>query len=114
MQRNALKYLIDALLFVDICAISVVGVLLGFVIPRGRGADKVFLGLHRHDWGDIHLYLSLGLLALLVVHLWLNWRWVVKISRRIFEERWRWVLLLLSVGWFGVLFVAWLFKYVSD
>jgi hypothetical protein len=113
VQRNALRYLIDALLFVDLSAIAVVGLLLGFVIPRGRDGDKVFLGLHRHDWGDIHLYLSLALLALLVLHLWLNWRWVVTISRRIFEQRWRWVLLSLSMGWFALLLVAWLLKVVS-
>ena len=110
MRRNALKYLTDAMLFVVFSAAAAVGVLLGFVIPRGRGGGKYFLGLHRHEWGDIHLWLSLAMIMLLVVHLWLNWSWVVKISRRLFAGRWRQVLVLLALGWFGVLLVAWLIK----
>jgi len=107
MQRNALRYLVDALLLVDICAISVVGILLGFVIPKGPGPDKFFLGLHRHQWGSIHLDLSLALLGLLVIHLWINWRWVTQISRRLFPIHHRSVLLALSGGWIAVLLVAW-------
>ena len=109
MQRNALKYLVDGLLFIDLCSVSVLGILLGFVIPRGRGpeVDKYFLGLHRHQWGSIHLWLSMILLVLVVVHVWLNWRWVVKLSRRLFDGRWKTVLLALSVSWIGVLFACW-------
>jgi hypothetical protein len=108
--RNALKYLIDSMLFVVLGAGAAVGILLGFVIPRGRGGGNYFLGLHRHAWGDIHLWLSLALIVLLVVHVWLNWRWVTKISRRLFEDRWRRFLILLCFGWIGLLTVAWLVK----
>jgi hypothetical protein len=107
MRRNALRYVVDALLFVDLCAISVVGILLGFVIPKEPGHDKFFLGLHRHQWGDIHLYLSLAMLVLLAIHLWLNWRWVVQISQRLFAQRWKVALLILSGGWIIVLLLAW-------
>lgn len=110
MQGTALKYLIDVLLFIDMCSISVVGILLGFVIPKGRApdGDKFFLGLHRHEWGSIHLFLSLLLLVLLVIHIWLNWRWVVQVSRRLFEERWKRRLLVISTSWIIVLLLAWL------
>jgi Domain of unknown function (DUF4405) len=110
LRRNALKYLTDALLFVDLGAVAIVGLLLGFVIPRGREGNNFFLGLHRHAWGDIHLVLSLALMALLVLHLWLNWGWVVKISQRLYGERWRTVLLLLACAPFGLLLLAWCVK----
>ena len=109
VKRNALRYLVDALLYVFLCSISVVGLLLGFVIPRGRQpGERLLWGLHRHQWGDIHLVFSLLLLVMVVVHLWLNWRWVVQISRRLFSERWRGALLLFSAAWVPVLFFAWL------
>ena len=110
MERNALKYLVDALLWADLCATAVVGLLLGFVIPRGPRppADRFFLGLHRQQWCDIHLWLSLMLLALLAVHLVLNWRWVVQISRRMFGDRWRRVLWLLAGAWLPLLALSWL------
>jgi len=68
MKKNDWKYLINGLMFVDICSIAMIGLIMAFVVPPARGPDtsKVFLGLHRHQWGDFHLYLSLFLLALLV------------------------------------------------
>ena len=82
----------DVALFVDMCSIAVIGVFLGFVIPKGRiydGSQKYFLGLHRHQWGDIHLYLSLLLLILLIFHIWFNWKWVVQSTKRYFGDKWK-------------------------
>ena len=64
MKKHSIKYIVNTILFIDICSIAVIGLLLAFVIPEGRvaQASKYFLGLHRHDWGNIHLYLSLLLL----------------------------------------------------
>lgn len=110
VKKHALKYLIEAVMFVDLCAVAAVGLLMGFVIPRGsaRFAPKSFLGLHRHDWGTIHLYLALLLLMLLAVHLWLNWTWIVQTSRRYWGGYWQKGLWLLAGAWVLVLLLAWL------
>lgn len=110
MKRNDWKYLIDALIFVDLCSIAAIGMLLAFVVPGGKGPDasKVFMGLHRHDWGDIHFNLALLLIGLLVLHLWLNWAWVVNTTKVTFGERWKKVLWSLSGAWVIVLFLSWL------
>ena len=110
MKTNTLKYITDVALFIDMCSIAVIGLLLGFVIPQGRvpASEKYFLGLHRHQWGDIHLYLSLLLLIVLVFHVWLNWAWVVNMTRRYFPDRGWQFLFAISCGWIVVLFVGWL------
>ena len=110
MKKNILKYLIDAALFIDICSIAVIGFLMGFVIPKGNEhqAAKSFLGLHRHDWGDIHLYLSILLLILLILHLWLNWTWIIQSTKRYFGDNWKKVLWCISGAWILVLVVAWM------
>jgi len=110
MKKNDWKYLLDALLFVDLCSVAAIGLLLAFVIPSGRvpDASKFFMGLHRHDWGDIHLFLALFLLGLLVLHVWLNWTWVVNSTRGYFGERWKKVLWTLAGAWLFVLFLAWM------
>lgn len=108
MQNNARRYLIDALMFVDLCAVTFVGFLLACVIPTGPGRDKGFLGLHRHEWGDVHFTLCMGLLALLVLHIWMNYKWVVEISKRIFGGRWRLALSALCFAWIPLLLAAWL------
>jgi hypothetical protein len=110
MRKNDWKYLIDALLFVDLCSLAVIGLLLAFVIPSGKEAPeaaKFFLGLHRHDWGDIHLYLSLLMLGLVVLHVWLNWTWVVNSTRSYVGEQWQKALWALCGAWILVLFFAW-------
>ncbi len=110
MKKNALKYFIDVTLFIDICSIAVIGLLMGFVIPKGRvsRSEKYFLGLHRHEWGDIHLYLSIFLLILLFFHIWFNWALVVQSSKRYFGRHWKYYLLAFSGGWVIVLFIGWI------
>ena len=109
-MKKQLKYFSDLFLFGDVTLIAAIGLLMAFVIPFGRqvGQDKYFLGLHRHDWGDIHLYLSLFLLVLLGIHLWLNWTWIVQTTKSYVGEYWKKTLLALTGAWLLVVFVAWL------
>jgi Domain of unknown function (DUF4405) len=111
VNKNTLKYLIDTILFIDISSIAVIGLLMGIVIPKGGGREgthNYFLGLHRHQWGDIHFALSLLLLGLLVFHLWFNWTWIVQSTKRYFGNRWKNFLLAISLGWIIVLIVGWI------
>lgn len=110
MKKNDWKCLIDALLFVDVCSVGVIGLLLGFIIPSGKAPDasKFFMGLHRHEWGNVHLNLSILLLGLLVLHIWLNWTWVVNSTKRYFGERWQKALWSLAGAWVVVLVLSWI------
>jgi hypothetical protein len=110
MKRNAIKYVVDAALFVDICSIAALGLLLRFVIPRGRGPgfEKYFLWLQRRQWGDIHLSLSLGLLILLCVHVCFNWPWIVQWTKCYFGDHWKNFLWAASCAWIVVLFLGWM------
>jgi amino acid transporter len=78
MDRSKLNYIIDALMFIAVIAIGIVGLLLGFVIPTGEApqSEKYLWGLHRHDWGNLHLCLSLTFLALFIIHIILHWPWI--------------------------------------
>jgi Domain of unknown function (DUF4405) len=110
LKKNALKYVIDVTLFIDITSIAVLGLLLGFVIPKGQGLSfqNYFLGLHRHEWADIHLYLSLLLLILLVFHIWLNWTWVIQSTKRYLGDHWKNFIWTISFAWIVVLFAGWI------
>jgi hypothetical protein len=46
MTKNAFKYFVTALLFVDLSSIAVLGLLLAFVIPSGKASmeAKILLG----------------------------------------------------------------------
>ena len=109
MTRNDLKYFVTALLFVDLCSIAVLGLLMAFVIPSGNVPmeAKVFLGLHRSKWADIHVTLSLILLGLVAWHVWLSRDWVTGATKKLFGEQWKRALWVLSGAWLVIVFVAW-------
>jgi len=109
LNKRDLQYFVDAVLFIAVCSVSVIGLLLGFVIPKGRAQEsmKYFLGLHRHEWGSIHLFLSVSLLLLLCIHVGLHWTWVVQTTRRHFGDKWKRALWMLSGAWIVVLLIGW-------
>ena len=91
MKKTELRFYIDAFLFISIVGIVLIGFLLGFVLPEGPAASedsKYFLGLHRHAWGDIHLYLGVAFTVLAALHVILGWNWVKGKARQLFRRGW--------------------------
>lgn len=79
MNRTVANIIIDiiaALLFLGMIA---TGYLLRFPLPPGSNKSLSLWGYTRHQWGDIHFWISLGLLVVLVVHLVLHWNWIVTV-----------------------------------
>ena len=110
MGKPRLKFLVDVLLYAALSSIAATGFVLGVVVPpgRGRGGDRYFLGLHRHEWGDIHSFFALLLLVLLAVHLVLNWGWVAGMAKKTLGPRWQRRLGLISASWIAILALSWL------
>jgi len=85
---------------------------MGLVIPKGPTAPesaKYFLGLHRHQWGNIHFYLSITFTVLVIIHLILSWKWIKAKARQIFKGRWDTALILTAIASILVLFLFWSF-----
>lgn len=49
------------------------GFLLWFA-PRGAGKLPLFLGLTRHEWGNVHFVMSVVALGITVIHIVVDWR----------------------------------------
>jgi len=97
MKKTDWQYLVDTLLFFCIVGIAFIGFLMGLVIPKGPAAveaSKYFLGLHRHQWGNIHFYLSIAFVALVTIHLLLSWKWIKGKARQLFKKGWGTMLIL--------------------
>ena len=112
MTRTDWKYLVDTLLFVCIVGIAFIGLLLGLVIPKGPKAAesaKYFLGLHRHQWGNIHFYLSIAFIILVIIHIVLSWSWIKGKARQAFKKRWKAVLTMTAASSILVVFLFWVF-----
>jgi hypothetical protein len=112
MKKTDWQYLVDTLLFICMVGIILIGLLLGLVIPEGPStpeSSKYFLNLHRHQWGNIHFYLSLTFIALLIVHLTLDWKWIKARANHLFKKGWKTALVGTVVVSLLLLFAIWLF-----
>jgi len=60
------------------------GYIIRFPLPPGSNKYLTLWGLTRHEWGDIHFWISLGLLAVVLLHVCLHWQWlVISVKRRL-------------------------------
>ncbi len=112
MKKTSWKYLVDVLMFLAMIGIILIGLLLAFVLKEGpaiKESDKFFLGLHRHQWTHIHLYMSLAFTAALVFHLILEWSWIKGKSRTLFRGAWRPALGVIVTGAVLLPFAIWVF-----
>jgi len=93
--RTFTPRLLNALLWLVFCSMAGTGLLLAFRLPPGSqgGRGLSAWGLSRHEWGDLHTWLSYGFLALILTHLALHWRWFWQVAAR--KKRWP---LLLGFG----------------
>jgi hypothetical protein len=76
----------DLVLFFQMLALLVTGLILKYGLPPGRGrgqgwgrhqgGPRELFGLKRHDWGDIHFWIAVSLVAILLLHLVLHWGWI--------------------------------------
>lgn len=82
--RSFWPRVLNAALWLVFCAMTGTGLLLAFRLPPGSrgGRGLSALGLTRHDWGDIHTWLSCAFILLIVVHLILHWRWFWQVAAR--------------------------------
>jgi len=82
MSRQTINFLLDALLALLGLSVLATGLLIAFILPPHSRGDSVW-GWTRHDWGELHLYLALGLVGLIVLHLAMHWRWVCVIGAKV-------------------------------
>ncbi|XZE21831.1 DUF4405 domain-containing protein [Pirellulaceae bacterium SH449] len=76
MKRTTVNLTIDLLAAAFFLGVVATGYILYFPLPPGANKSLYLWGLTRHEWGRFHFWMSVGLLAVLVVHLALHWHWV--------------------------------------
>ncbi|MEX0655582.1 MAG: DUF4405 domain-containing protein [Phycisphaeraceae bacterium] len=116
MKRVHIHLLLDVGLALGALGLLWTGLLLVTVLPQGSRQATVW-GLGRHDWGDIHFWIAVTMVGLLLVHLALNWAWVCNVTLKLLGQSPRdvraWRRQLLGVGVLivlaaGIAFSLWL------
>ncbi len=97
MSRNTLNFIFDLLSLLNLLGLMGTGFLMKYVLPPGTGGlgrafhggagrgmhGKEFWSMTRHEWGDIHFYLAVGFVVLMIIHIILHWRWITQYVKSI-------------------------------
>ncbi len=114
-RRNLSKInlMIDAIMLIVLMIIAGLGFLIKYVLLPGYKVNEVyggnvelfFGGLDRHQWGAIHLYVSLFFLFLVLLHIILHWKMIICIFRNMFSGRKTRLVLALGVPLVSLFFI---------
>ncbi len=80
-NKGAVLFWVDLLNTLLMLLLIASGVILKWVLPPGsggrhRGGGQTFATLSRHDWGELHFYISLALVVGIIAHLLLHTGWI--------------------------------------
>jgi hypothetical protein len=78
MSKSTINFIVDAVAFAAIVLLAASGALIHYVLPPGSGHFSRLWGMDRHQWGEMHFWLAVALLVAVALHLFLHWRWVVR------------------------------------
>ncbi len=75
-NRATKLFVVDYMMLLCVMGSVVTGIVLWLFVGRGPLDTRLFLGWHRHEWGDLHLYFSIAFVVLAVLHFVQHWRWI--------------------------------------
>ncbi len=92
MRKNTINFIVDLITLIVMLSLISTGLIIRYILPPGSGGHAggrglLLWGMHRHDWGDIHFWLSMTLILLLLIHLILHWSWVMGTIRCWFRKK---------------------------
>ncbi|MFH1374837.1 MAG: DUF4405 domain-containing protein [bacterium] len=90
MTNSRKNFIVDLLAYVGFVFLIGTGLILKYILPHGSGrvvgggtghlsAEKLITtlwGLTRDQWGQIHFWIAVVILASLLLHLVLHWKWI--------------------------------------
>lgn len=90
IDKSKLNLIIDVIMLLLMMPIAGIGFMMKYVLVPGfernvlygNNVDLEFWGQTRHQWGSIHLILSITFLVLLIWHIILHWKMIVCIFRK--------------------------------
>lgn len=80
MSRRAIHLILDAGAGAAFIGMVSTGLAMRYVLPPVNAAQDsitLLLGFTRPEWVGIHFHISIALMAILAVHFFLHWRWLI-------------------------------------
>ena len=96
MRKPVRNYILAVIMALLALVQAVSGFVLWLVLPRGGGfrggrgggfdTEATFLW-SRDTWINVHDWVCVALLVMLVVHLILHWRWIVHMTKTVWAQK---------------------------
>lgn len=114
INKSTLNLVIDLIMLLLMMPIAGIGFLMKYVLVPGfernvlygNNVDLEFWGQTRHQWGSIHLILSITFLVLLILHIILHWKMIVSIFRKMIPTKSIRIVLVSSMTIIGLLSIS--------
>jgi hypothetical protein len=113
--RGSLLFWTDLVIALTFLAMIATGSILRWVLPPGSGGGGAHAGaglgrgfrggrgpltvqsfwdMTRHEWGDVHFWIAIALVGMVLLHLALHWGWIKAstwrcLIRPVLPPRWR-------------------------
>ncbi len=94
MKKVTQNYFVFLSLFILGLIEAVSGFVLWLALPQGggwqggrAGGGAEFWALSRHNWIDIHDWAAVAIMAVIIIHLIMHWKWIVYATRRVFQNK---------------------------
>jgi len=75
MRRVTVNFIVNVVSFLVLLGLLSSGIIIALPHEHGPNETKP-LGIGRGQWGDIHFWLGIIFVALMLVHLVLHWDWI--------------------------------------
>jgi cytochrome b561 len=80
------RYITASILFILFLFECLSGFVIWLIMPRGRdnyfemieGIGRTFWGLQRDVWSDLHAWVAIVIVAIVILHIAMHWRWVIR------------------------------------
>ena len=80
MRRTTVNLILNGLAALLMMGLVCTGIILRFALPPGSNKDRSLWDLARHQWGDVHFWLAVALLLVVLLHVANHWTWVVAVT----------------------------------
>jgi len=98
MNRAKFNFIIDLVSFINLLGIILTGFILKYILPPGSGGlgqishggkggehIKQLFSMNRHEFGDIHFFMSIAFICLMLIHIIMHWEWIKNYFKKIFR-----------------------------
>jgi cytochrome b subunit of formate dehydrogenase len=87
MVKPKINYITDLILLIVFLITAITGLVLFFMPTGPKSSLTSFLGIIKHTWTDIHNWVGIAFILIVMLHFLLHWKWFIAMTKNIFNKK---------------------------